>query len=167
MLTKLHQIPSFLRTLSTSSPLQCAPKVLTEPLHQTFPIKGQQPRQVWLENMDTIDEKKLSILELHPEVFAANPRIDLIHKNVQWQIQYRFVSWAHTKTRFEARGGGKKPWPQKGIQRKLLPLFLLIMVHFRIGSCTSRFHSKSSFQRRRRRSWTQSSHTSLLHVALL
>lgn len=79
-----------------------------------FPPKYINPRQVWLEGLDTIDEKKLGILELHPEVFAANPRIDIIHQNVRWQTLYRFVSYAHTKLRFEVRGGGKKPWPQKG-----------------------------------------------------
>jgi large subunit ribosomal protein L4 len=70
---------------------------------------------VWLENFDTIEEKKLGIIELHPEVFAVNPRIDLIHDNVRWQFLYRFVSYAHTKSRFEVRGGGRKPWPQKGV----------------------------------------------------
>lgn len=83
-------------------------------LKKLFPPKYRTPRQVWLENLDTIDEKKLGILELHPEVFAANPRIDIIHQNVRWQSLYRYVSWAHTKSRFEVRGGGKKPWPQKG-----------------------------------------------------
>lgn len=79
-----------------------------------FPPKYQKPRQAWLENMDTIDVKKVGLLDLHPAVFAANPRIDIIHENVRWQKMYRFVSWAHTKKRFEVQGGGKKPWPQKG-----------------------------------------------------
>ncbi|XP_044269608.1 39S ribosomal protein L4, mitochondrial [Tribolium madens] len=88
-----------------------------EPRQLAFPPKYQKPRQVWLENFDTIEEKKLAILELHPEVFAANPRIDLIHDNVRWQSLYRYVSYAHTKSRFEVRGGGRKPWPQKGLGR--------------------------------------------------
>lgn len=79
-----------------------------------FPAKYKAPRQVWIENLDTIDEKKLGILELHPEVFAVNPRIDIIQQNVRWQSLYRYVSYAHTKLKFEVRGGGKKPWPQKG-----------------------------------------------------
>ncbi|XP_076253388.1 mitochondrial ribosomal protein L4 [Rhynchophorus ferrugineus] len=83
----------------------------------SFPSKYKKPRQVWLESLDTIDERKLSILELHPDVFAANPRIDIIHQNVKWQRLYRYVSYAHTKSRFEVRGGGKKPWPQKGLGR--------------------------------------------------
>lgn len=86
-----------------------------EPRHLIFPPKYQKPRQVWLESLDTIDERKLGILELHPDIFAANPRIDIIHQNVRWQQLYRFVSYAHVKSRFEVRGGGKKPWPQKGL----------------------------------------------------
>lgn len=80
-----------------------------------FPSKYLKPRQVWLEGLDTIDEKKLTILELHPDVFAQAPRIDIIHKNVKWQQLYRYVSFAQTKIKFEVRGGGRKPWPQKGL----------------------------------------------------
>ncbi|KAL6265203.1 hypothetical protein P5V15_005287 [Pogonomyrmex californicus] len=75
----------------------------------------QKPRQVWLENLNTIEEKKLGLITLHPHIYAAAPRIDIIHQNVRWQRMYRWVSYAHTKTRAEVRGGGKKPWPQKGL----------------------------------------------------
>ncbi|KAG6798898.1 39S ribosomal protein L4, mitochondrial [Apis mellifera caucasica] len=54
---------------------------------------------------------------LHPDVYGTAPRIDIIHQNVQWQKMYRFVSYAHTKVRSEVRGGGKKPWRQKGLGR--------------------------------------------------
>lgn len=78
----------------------------------------REPRQIWVENMNTIEPRNVKILsDLHPEVFAAPPRIDIIHQNVKWQRNYRFVSFAHTKERFEVRGGGRKPWPQKGLGR--------------------------------------------------
>ncbi|XP_076765807.1 mitochondrial ribosomal protein L4 [Xylocopa sonorina] len=77
----------------------------------------EKPREVWLENLDTVQRKKLGLVLLHPDVYAASPRIDIIHQNVQWQRMYRFVSYAHTKTRAEVRGGGRKPWPQKGYGR--------------------------------------------------
>ncbi len=67
-----------------------------------------QPREVWLENMDTAEVKRLRLMTLHPEIFADTPRIDVIHRNVHWQKMYRFISFAHTKTRAECRGGGKK-----------------------------------------------------------
>lgn len=79
-----------------------------------FPPEYTKPREVWVENLDTIEENKLGIFELHPMVYAATPRIDIIHQNVLWQRNYRWVSWAHTKTRAEVRGGGRKPHPQKG-----------------------------------------------------
>lgn len=85
------------------------------PLVQQFLPKYQQPRQVWIENFDTVEERKVGLIELHPDIFAAAPRIDVIHQNVEWQRKYRFVSFASTKSRSERRGGGRKPWPQKGL----------------------------------------------------
>lgn len=80
-----------------------------------FTPQYTKPREVWIEGLDTIEEKKLGLFELHPSVYAASPRIDIIHRNITWQKKYRWVSWANTKTRAEVRGGGKKPWPQKGL----------------------------------------------------
>nr|KAF7421819.1 hypothetical protein H0235_009655 [Vespula pensylvanica] len=76
-----------------------------------------KPREIWLENLDTVEEKKLGLINLHPEIFAAQPRIDIIHENVKWQRLYNYVSYAHAKTRAEVRGGGRKPWRQKGTGR--------------------------------------------------
>ncbi|XP_055387321.1 39S ribosomal protein L4, mitochondrial [Condylostylus longicornis] len=76
-----------------------------------------RPRQAWVENCNTVEEKKVNLIELDPKVFAEKPRVDVIHENVEWQRKYRFVSFAHTKTRAEVRGGGRKPWPQKGLGR--------------------------------------------------
>lgn len=104
-----HFLPAT-RTCSSHAPL-------IEPRQLAFPPKYQKPRQAWVENLDTIDEKKLGIIDLHPDIFGANPRIDIIHDNVRWQRLYRYVSYAHTKTRMEVRGGGRKPWPQKGLGR--------------------------------------------------
>lgn len=86
-------------------------------LSTNFQPKYQKPRQVWIENVDTIEEQKLGLIELHPDIFAAKPRIDVIHQNVEWQQKYRFVSFANTKVRSEKRGGGRKPWAQKGLGR--------------------------------------------------
>ncbi|KRT79434.1 ribosomal protein, partial [Oryctes borbonicus] len=105
----LRNCQSIHRVYSTSN--------IVEPRKLLFPPKYIKPRQVWVENLDTIDERKLGLVELHPEIFASSPRIDIIHQNVQWQRLYRYVSYAHTKTRAEVRGGGKKPFPQKGLGR--------------------------------------------------
>lgn len=75
------------------------------------------PREVWLENLDTEEVERLDLISLHPDIFAASPRIDIIQRNAHWQRMYRFVSFAHSKVRSEKRGGGRKPWPQKGTGR--------------------------------------------------
>ncbi|XP_071445361.1 large ribosomal subunit protein uL4m [Hetaerina americana] len=85
------------------------------PRELQYPPLYQKPRQAWVENFNKLEEEKLAIVDLHPDIFGVHPRIDIIHRNVLWQIKYRFVSFAHTKTRAEVRGGGRKPWPQKGL----------------------------------------------------
>lgn len=90
--------------------------ILTGRTLKDVPI-DQKPRQVWVNNLDTLEEDTLGIIDLHPDVFATFPRIDLIHKNVVWQRKYKFVNYANTKVRAEVRGGGRKPWPQKGSGR--------------------------------------------------
>ncbi|XP_058454213.1 large ribosomal subunit protein uL4m [Malaya genurostris] len=84
--------------------------------HQTQPVNPlRAPRSVWIENMDDVEERKLGIQDLSCEIYGATPRIDIVHQNIEWQRKYRFVSFAHSKTRNEVRGGGRKPWPQKGL----------------------------------------------------
>lgn len=36
--------------------------------------KYRQPRQAWLETLSTVDDHKLGMLDLHPDVFAVHPR---------------------------------------------------------------------------------------------
>lgn len=86
-----------------------------KPIVEIIKPRYIEPRQVWVENFDTVEEKKVKIVALHPDVFATTPRIDIIHQNIEWQRKYRYVSFAHTKVRMEVRGGGRKPWPQKGL----------------------------------------------------
>jgi len=79
-----------------------------------------KPAEAWLENLDTLQEQKLGIKQLHQDVFAVYPRIDLIHQNMVWQQTYSKVNYAHAKTVREMihfYGGGAKPWPQKGMGR--------------------------------------------------
>ena len=34
----------------------------------------KEPRQAWLETLETIEDEKLGIVDLHPQVFGALPR---------------------------------------------------------------------------------------------
>ncbi|PZC85114.1 hypothetical protein B5X24_HaOG202878 [Helicoverpa armigera] len=119
---KLHiavtpQIRVFSSSVSAVAPTNSNSNLSITKKDWTFQPQYIKPREVWIENLDTIEEQKLGLFELHPSVYAAPPRVDIIHQNVVWQRKIRFVSWAHTKTRAEVRGGGRKPWPQKGLGR--------------------------------------------------
>lgn len=114
MLKSLVKTVTLLRPAFRNYSNVIAPIASNTVLAEQFPAKFQAPREIWIENINTVDEQKLGILSLHPDVFATMPRIDIIHQNVVWQQKYRYVSFAHSKVRSEVRGGGRKPWPQKG-----------------------------------------------------
>ena len=67
---------------------------LNQPQEITFETKFVEPREVWIENLDTEEEQKLGIMKLNSQIFAATPRIDIIHKNIEWQRSIRHVSFA-------------------------------------------------------------------------
>ncbi|ADK86290.1 ribosomal protein L4/L1e [Desulfarculus baarsii DSM 2075] len=69
--------------------------------------------------VDVYDEKKQKVgeIELADEVFAAEVKAHLLHEVVVWQLAKRRAGTACTKTRSEVRGGGRKPWRQKGTGR--------------------------------------------------
>ncbi|RWS27204.1 mitochondrial ribosomal protein L4-like protein [Leptotrombidium deliense] len=75
------------------------------------------PREAWLLNFDSMESRKLNIIELHPEIFAAFPRVDVIHENIKWQTTYSKINWIWLRTRAELAGSNRKPWPQKGTGR--------------------------------------------------
>lgn len=56
-------------------------------------------------------------LELRPEVFEARPNIPLMHQAVVAEEANARQGTAATKTRGEVRGGGRKPYRQKGTGR--------------------------------------------------
>ncbi len=60
------------------------------------------------------DRKKVGEVELSPVVFEAPVRKDVLHSVVRWQMAARRAGTHSTKTRSEVRGGGKKPFKQKG-----------------------------------------------------
>ena len=39
-----------------------------------FPPPNTPPKQAWLESLATIDDEKLGLIDLHPDIFATFPR---------------------------------------------------------------------------------------------
>lgn len=56
-------------------------------------------------------------IKLDAEVFGIEPNLDVLHQVVTAQLAGARRGTANTKTRGEVRGGGRKPWRQKGLGR--------------------------------------------------
>ncbi len=72
--------------------------------------------------MPTIDiynihKEKVGELDLKDEIFGVEVKGPLLHEVVTWQRACRRAGTASTKTRGEVKGGGHKPWRQKGTGR--------------------------------------------------
>lgn len=65
----------------------------------------------------TADGKENGTIDLDPEVFGIEPNLNVLHQVITAQLAGARVGTASTKTRAEVRGGGKKPWAQKGLGR--------------------------------------------------
>ncbi|XP_066128972.1 large ribosomal subunit protein uL4m isoform X2 [Saccopteryx bilineata] len=77
----------------------------------------RRPVQAWVESLRGYEQERVGLAELHPDVFSVAPRLDILHQVAIWQKNFKRISYAKTKTRAEVRGGGRKPWPQKGSGR--------------------------------------------------
>ncbi|MFA5163372.1 MAG: 50S ribosomal protein L4 [Patescibacteria group bacterium] len=56
-------------------------------------------------------------IDLTDKVFGLKAQADLLHQAIVAQMSNERQVLAHTKDRSEVRGGGKKPWKQKGTGR--------------------------------------------------
>jgi len=68
-------------------------------------------------NVYNQEGKEIGTTLLPKEIFEAKLNPDLIYQVVVSQMSNRRKVIAHTKDRSEVRGGGKKPWQQKGLGR--------------------------------------------------
>ena len=64
-----------------------------------------------------MDRQKIDSVELPEEIFNLKVRPDLLHAVVRWQQAKRRAGSASVKNRSEVRGGGHKPYRQKGTGR--------------------------------------------------
>ncbi|KAF2358018.1 50S ribosomal protein uL4 [Trinorchestia longiramus] len=82
----------------------------------TFETRSTQaPREALVESLQ--HEDLVGLVSMNPEVFAQFPLLHVINDNVTWQKKYNKITTEHAYTRHECRGGGRKPWPQKGTGR--------------------------------------------------
>ena len=63
------------------------------------------------------DNKKVGEVELNDALFGLEVKKHILHDIVKMQLANRRAGTACTKTRTEVRGGGKKPYRQKGTGR--------------------------------------------------
>jgi large subunit ribosomal protein L4 len=56
-------------------------------------------------------------ISLDADVFGIEPNMDVLHQVVTAQLAAARAGTASTKSRGEVRGGGRKPWRQKGLGR--------------------------------------------------
>nr|XP_028567874.1 39S ribosomal protein L4, mitochondrial [Podarcis muralis] len=99
---------------------KCPDIVSSEPILRKCSIaipKHLAPVQAWVESLKHYDARHVGLTDLHPDVFAVMPRVDILHTVAIWQKNFKRISYANTKTRAEMRGGGRKPWAQKGSGR--------------------------------------------------
>ena len=68
-------------------------------------------------NVYNQEGKKISETVLLKEIFGVDINQNLVHQVVVSQMANRRRLIAHTKDRSEVRGGGRKPWRQKGTGR--------------------------------------------------
>lgn len=61
--------------------------------------------------------KKVSTVELPGKIFEAPINVDLMHQAYVRQMANGRLGTHNTKNRSEVRGGGRKPWRQKGTGR--------------------------------------------------
>ena len=64
-----------------------------------------------------IDNKKVDTIELKEDIFGGKVNKHLIYETVKMQMANKRSGTASTKTKGLVRGGGVKPWKQKGTGR--------------------------------------------------
>src|SRR6059058_1755931 len=61
-----------------------------------------------------LENKKVGSIDLRDDVFAVKVNVPLVHQVLKAQLAGRRRGTAKTKVKSEVRGGGRKPFRQKG-----------------------------------------------------
>ncbi|NNC74376.1 MAG: 50S ribosomal protein L4 [Acidimicrobiia bacterium] len=61
--------------------------------------------------------KRVDVVDLDESLFGVEPNVPVMHQVVNAQLAAARAGTHSTKTRAEVRGGGRKPWRQKGTGR--------------------------------------------------
>ena len=67
--------------------------------------------------MFAADGSSAGEFDLDPGIFGIEPNVPVMHQVVNAQLAAARAGTHSTKTRSEVRGGGRKPWRQKGLGR--------------------------------------------------
>jgi large subunit ribosomal protein L4 len=79
------------------------------------PIKKDRPEPAKRSaTRHSIDGAALGTVELEPTIFGIEPNMAVLHQVIKAQLAAKRQGTQSTKTRKEVRGGGKKPFNQKG-----------------------------------------------------
>lgn len=70
-------------------------------IFEKYPNNTGVKREAWIESLEQVQDKKLGLMPLHPEVWSVMPRVDIITENIRWQKLYKRVDYIHTKNRYE------------------------------------------------------------------
>lgn len=68
-------------------------------------------------NVHSVDGEKIGEIKLNEDMFNAKVNKHIVHQIVKRYLAEKRRGTASTKGRSEVRGGGKKPWKQKGTGR--------------------------------------------------
>jgi large subunit ribosomal protein L4 len=79
------------------------------------PIKKDRPEPAKRSaTRRSLDGTELGTVELEPTIFGIEPNMAVLHQVIKAQLAAKRSGTQSTKTRKEVRGGGRKPFNQKG-----------------------------------------------------
>lgn len=64
-----------------------------------------------------LEGKEIAEMNLNEKIFGVKVKPEFVHEVYVLQMRNQRQPWADTKNRGEVRGGGRKPWRQKGTGR--------------------------------------------------